>query len=90
MTVVWSSVKSSAVSVSSFPGLARRDTAPMRPSGLPVVNEKGAANADVATHIPKASLAPVKLNVDFISLLAVSNLLFSIFTLGLLVVTAND
>src|SRR5260370_17925834 len=71
MTVVWSRVKSAAVSVSSFPGLARRDAAPMRPSGLPVVNEKSAAHKDVATHIPKASLAPVKLSIDFISLLVV-------------------
>ena len=60
MTVVCCRMKSSAVSVSRFPGLARRDSAPSRPSGLPVVKEKGAAHRDVATHIPKASLAPVK------------------------------
>jgi hypothetical protein len=64
MTVVWSRVKSSAVSVSSFPGLARRDAAPMRPSGLPVVNEKVAAHAGIATQIPKAKVAPVKFTSD--------------------------
>ena len=71
MTVVCCRMKSSAVSVSSFPGLARRDSAPSRPSGLPVVKEKGAAHRGVATHIPKASLAPVKLSIDLISLLVV-------------------
>src|SRR6266516_649909 len=75
MTVVCCRMKSSAVSVSIFPGLARRDSAPSRPSGVPVVNEKGAAHRDVATHIPKASLARVKLSIDFISLLVVFILL---------------
>jgi len=36
---------------------------------LPVVKEKGAAHRDVATHTPKASLAPVTLSIDLISLL---------------------
>src|SRR6266545_1293608 len=71
MTVVCCRIKSSAVSVSSFPGLARRDAAPSRPSGVPVVKEKGAAHKDVATNIPKASLAPVKLLIDLISLLVI-------------------
>src|SRR5579864_3922659 len=71
MTVVCCRVKSSAVSVSIFPGLARRDSAPSRPSGLPVVKEKGDAHRDVATHMPKASLAPVTLSIDVISLLVV-------------------
>src|SRR5437868_3504904 len=70
MIVVCCRMKSSAVSVSSFPGLARRDSAPSRPSGV-VVKEKGAAHKDVATHIPKANLAPVKLSIDLISLLVV-------------------
>ena len=50
-------MKSSAVSVSSFPGLARRDAAPRRPSGLPVVNEKSADHRDVANMSPRANPA---------------------------------
>jgi hypothetical protein len=71
MTVVSCRIKSSAVSVSSFPGLARRDAAPSRPSGEPVVKEKGAAHRDVATHMPKTTLAPVNISSDLISLLVV-------------------
>src|SRR5712692_2439184 len=66
MTVVCCRMKSSAVSVSSFPGLARRDSAPSRPSGVPVVKEKGAAHRDVATEIPKAKVAPLKLINDLL------------------------
>src|SRR6266567_581238 len=79
MTVVCCRMKSSAVSVSSFPALARRDSAPSRLSGVPVVKEKGAAHRDVATHIPKASLAPVKLSFDLISLLVLLILFISRF-----------
>ena len=59
-----------------FPGLARRDAAPSRPSGLPVVKEKGADHRDVATHIPNASLAPFELTNDRIRLFFVTILYF--------------
>src|SRR5207244_653413 len=36
--------KSSAVSVSIFPGLGRRESAPSLPSGVPVAKKKGAAH----------------------------------------------
>jgi hypothetical protein len=52
----------------------------MRPSGLPVVNEKSADHRDVATNIPKANVAPDKLSIDFINLL-VALVLFVLFKL---------
>jgi hypothetical protein len=39
-------VKSSAVSVWMWPAPAGRDSVPINPSGIPVLNEKGAAEAD--------------------------------------------
>src|SRR5215467_8440939 len=96
MTVVWSRVKSSAVSVSSFPGLARRDAAPIRPSGLPVVKENGADHRDVATHIPNASLAPLEHTNDRIILVFVTILYFlrlqssSLLAVTIMSDTAND
>jgi hypothetical protein len=74
MTVVCCRMKSSAVSVSSFPGLARREAAPSLPSGTPVVNEKDDAHRDVTKHIPKANLAPVELTNEFTTLVIVVNL----------------
>ena len=50
MTVVSVRIKSSAVSVSSLPPLGGWDSAPSRPSGLPVLKENGAAQAGVASH----------------------------------------
>jgi len=39
-------VKSSAVSVWMWPAPAGRDSVPINPSGIPVLNKKGAAEAD--------------------------------------------
>src|SRR6266700_2931129 len=75
MTVVGCRMKSSAVSVSSFPGLALRDSAPSRPSGAPGVKENGWAHKDAVAKTPRTSLAPVRFSVNFISLLVVFNLL---------------
>src|SRR6266478_5067930 len=54
MTVVSARMKSSAVSVSSLPGLWLLASAPSKPSGFPVVKKKGAAEADVASPMPAA------------------------------------
>src|SRR5215472_11691261 len=67
ITVVSARMKSSAVSVSSFPGLAGRDAAPSRPSGVPVVKKKVAAHAGVASHAAMANMAAVRLIRDFIT-----------------------
>src|SRR5215472_11582165 len=67
ITVVSARMKSSAVSVSSFPGLAGRDAAPSRPSGVPVVKKKVAAHAGVASHNATANIAAVRLIRDFIT-----------------------
>src|SRR3954469_8222245 len=74
MTVVCCKTKSSAVSVSSFPGLARRDAAPSRPSGTPVVNEKDDAHREVTIHIPKVNFAAVELISDFVTAVVIVNL----------------
>src|SRR6266481_1044895 len=50
MTVVSVRIKSSAVSVSSLPPLGGWDSAPSRPSGLPVLKKNGAADAGDASH----------------------------------------
>src|SRR5947199_3040570 len=52
MTVVRGRTKSSAVSVSIFPKLTRRDSAPSRPSGVPVLKKNISAHAGVANHSP--------------------------------------
>src|SRR5215510_10921761 len=57
MTVVSCKMKSSAVSVSSFPSLARRESAPRRPSGVPVLNENPSAQAEVAKNPPTSTVA---------------------------------
>src|SRR5947207_2955345 len=92
MTVVCCRMKSSAVSVSSFPGLARRDAAPSRPSGLPVLKEKGADHSDVATHIPKVSLAALELTTDRTTLVFISILYFLQFVSAVIILsdTAAD
>src|SRR5262245_30722572 len=54
MTVVSARKKSSAVSVSIFPELSLRASAPSKPSGFPVVKKNGAAEADVARPMPAA------------------------------------
>src|SRR5437867_2356297 len=54
MTVVSARMKSSAVSVSSFPALSLLASAPSKPSGFPVVKKKGADRADVASPMPAA------------------------------------
>src|SRR3954453_1677290 len=74
MTVVCCKRKSSAVSVSNFPGLARRDAAPSRPSGTPVVKEKDAAHREVTIHIPKTNFAAVELISDFVTAVVIVNL----------------
>src|SRR5215470_6773320 len=50
MLVVSVKGKSSAVSVSSLPRLGGWDSAPSRPSGEPVLKEKGSAQPDVARN----------------------------------------
>src|SRR5713101_3085491 len=54
-------MKSSAVSVSSFPALARRDSAPSSPSGVPVLKKKGVAQVGVASHTPAVTTAATRL-----------------------------
>src|SRR6266550_1788852 len=77
ITVVSVRTKSSAVSVSSFPGLSLRESAPSRPSALPVVKKKGAAQAGVASHAPAISSAAVKLTRNLMSLLLVDALVLN-------------
>src|SRR5881628_1145475 len=71
MTVVSCRRKSSAVSVSTFPGLGRRESAPSRPLGLPVAKKNVAAHRGVARHAVKANAAPIKLPRDFAAFLVV-------------------
>src|SRR5712692_1292347 len=68
MTVVCVKRKSSAVSVSS-PGPAGRDSAPSRPSGLPVLKKKGVAPAGVANQTPTLKVAAIKLTGNLIAIL---------------------
>src|SRR5215471_16173740 len=62
-------MKSSAVSVSTFPGLAGRDSAPSRPSGAPVVKEKVSAHAGVASHTPRPIVRALKLDGNLMAIL---------------------
>src|SRR5881296_314944 len=71
MTVVSVRAKSSAVSVSIFPGLGRRDSAPSRPSGLPVLKKKCSAHAGSASPIPIIRIAVAKLNRDLMIIIFV-------------------
>ncbi|TMG83465.1 MAG: hypothetical protein E6H78_12180 [Betaproteobacteria bacterium] len=73
MTVVAVRMKSSAVSVSTLPGLSLRESAPRRPSALPVVKKKGAAQAGVAST-PAVIIAAVKLVRNLMSLLLIDAL----------------
>jgi hypothetical protein len=64
MTVVSARMKSSAVSVSIFPGPGRRERAPSLPSGMPVLKKKLSAHADDASPTPMVRIAVAKLNRD--------------------------
>jgi hypothetical protein len=66
ITVVSCSWKSSAVSVSTFPGLACRESAPSWPFGLPVAKKKGAAHRGVATHAIIPNVMPIRAPRDTI------------------------
>jgi hypothetical protein len=80
MTVVCVRTKSSAVSVSSFPGLAGRDNAPSRPSGLPVLKKKVAAHAGVASHTPTLNVVAIKLIRNLMAILLVLSSQFKLST----------
>jgi hypothetical protein len=70
MTVVCVRKKSSAVSVWNVPELSVWESAPSRPSALPVVKEKGSAQVGVAST-PAVIIADTKLTRDFMSFLLV-------------------
>jgi hypothetical protein len=65
IAVVCWRTKSSAVSVSIFPGLGRRDSAPSWPSALPVLKKKVSAHTGIASHTPMVNVATIKLICDF-------------------------
>src|SRR5215831_961930 len=71
MTVVSCSGKSSAASVSAFPGLGRRDTAPSWFVGLPVSKTNESAHEGIAMHAVKAKAATIALTCDITGLLVV-------------------
>src|SRR5258708_7649604 len=73
MTVVSVRKKSSAVSVANFPEALLWESAPSRPSALPVVKEKGLAKAGVAST-PAVTIADTKLNRILMSILRVDTL----------------
>jgi hypothetical protein len=77
MNVVCVRTKSSAVSVST--GLGRWDSAPSRPSGLPVLKKKGPAHAGVASHTPRVNVAAIKLTRNLIAILLGPSLFFESF-----------
>src|SRR5215469_14735782 len=63
--------KSSAVSVSSLPGLATRERVAIRPSGLPVLKEKGMSDAvagELATPHKKISTVSTQTCRQFVLL----------------------
>jgi len=76
MTVVSVRKKSSAVSVSILFGLSVRESAPSRPSALPVVKKKGAAQAGLVSN-PAVIIADTKLARDLMSLLLVDALVLN-------------
>jgi len=55
-------IKSSAVSVSSLPPLGGWDSAPSRPSGLPVLKKNGAAQAGLASQTAVLNATAAKAN----------------------------
>src|SRR5215813_4256823 len=70
MTVVSGSTKSSAVSVSIFPGLGRRESAPSTGCwvlGLPVSKKKLSAESGAARHAVKISAAPIMPTREYFS-----------------------
>jgi hypothetical protein len=71
MTVVSVRKKSSAVSVSIFPGLGRRESAPSAPLGVPVAKKNGAAHRGVVRHTLNANATPIKLARDIADFFAV-------------------
>src|SRR5258706_1226216 len=73
MTVVSVRKKSSAVSVANIPELSLWESAPSRPSALPVVKEKGLAQAGVAST-QAVIIADIKLNRILMSILLVDTL----------------
>jgi hypothetical protein len=64
ITVVVVRKKSSAVSVSGFPALGRRESAPSRPLGLPVEKKNVDANKGVVRHTVNVNAAPIKIAFD--------------------------
>src|SRR5262245_2417596 len=60
MNVAWDRMKSSAVSVSNVPGAVGWESAPSRPSGVPVLNEKRSAQAGVASHSPMINVRAIR------------------------------
>src|SRR5438552_17392485 len=73
MTVASVRKKSSAVSVANIPELSLWESAPSRPSALPVVKTKGLAQAGVAST-PAVIIADTKLNRILMSILLVDTL----------------
>src|SRR6516165_6010262 len=69
MLVASVTIKSSAVSVSSFPELGGWDSAPSRPSGEPVLKKKGSAQPGVARNSATVSVAATRLSRNIIVVL---------------------
>src|SRR5215472_14879800 len=69
MLVASVTIKSSAVSVSSFPELGGWDSAPSRPSGEPVLKKKGSAQPGVARNSATFSVAATRLSRNIIVVL---------------------
>jgi hypothetical protein len=71
ITVVVDRKKSSAVSVSTFPGLGRRESAASRPLGLPVAKKNEDANKGVVRHTINVNATPIKVAFDIPVLLII-------------------
>src|SRR5262249_12578870 len=71
MTVVSCKRKSSAVSVSIFPALGRRESAPSSPLGLPVAKKNGAAQRGVARLVVKNNRPAIRPPRDITTFLGV-------------------
>src|SRR5262245_44877651 len=71
MTVVSVRKKSSAVSVSIFPALGRRESAPSWPLGLPVAKKNVDAHKGVVRHTLNVNAAPIKVAFDTALLIVV-------------------
>src|SRR5437773_8459134 len=63
MNVGWLRMKSSAVSVSSVSEAGGWDSAPSRPSGVPVLKKKRSAQAGVASHTPTINVTAIRASV---------------------------